>query len=65
MINCAGRQLTNLWENIGVIYLTFNWHDSENQILFDKEDRVTAQIYDFIEKANESAESVLVHSVRG
>lgn len=34
-------------------------------MLFDKEDRVTSQIFDFIEKANEHAESVLVHSVRG
>lgn len=65
VINCAGRQLSNLWENIGVIYLTFNWQDVENQMLFDKEDRVTSQIFDFIEKANDSAESVLIHSVRG
>lgn len=34
-------------------------------MLFDKEDRVTSQIFDFIEKANDSAESVLIHSVRG
>ena len=65
IINCAGRQLQNRWENIGVIYLTFNWHDSENQILYDLQDKVTCQIYDFIDKAAEQAESVLVHSVRG
>jgi hypothetical protein len=50
---------------MGVIYLTFNWHDSENQILYDKEDKVTCQIFNFIDKAAENAESVLVHSVRG
>ena len=25
VINCCGDQLNNLWVNIGVNYLTFNW----------------------------------------
>lgn len=50
IINCAGRQLTNLWEHIGVIYLTYNWLDQENQTLFDREhDKVADQIFNFIE----------------
>ena len=57
--------MTNLWEHIGVIYLTYNWVDQENQVLFDKEDRVTDQIFDFIDSGNKATESVLVHSVRG
>jgi hypothetical protein len=65
VINCAGKQIKNLWEHIGVIYLTFNWQDHENQILFDQQDRVADQIFDFIEVAAEQTESVLVHSVRG
>jgi protein-tyrosine phosphatase len=65
IINCSGRQLSNHWQHVGVVYLTFNWVDSENQILFDTEDRVTDQIFNFIESANSQAESVLVHSVRG
>ena len=54
-----------MWEHIGVAYLTFNWLDQENQILFDTQNRVTEQIFDFIESANNESLSVLVHSVKG
>lgn len=29
VINCAGTQLRNFWEAIGVMYLTLNWQDDE------------------------------------
>jgi hypothetical protein len=32
IINCAGRQVPNFWESIGVTYLTYNWADSDNQV---------------------------------
>ena len=57
--------MPNLWEHIGVSYLTYQWVDQENQVLFDRQDKITDQIFDFIETATESSESVLVHSVRG
>ena len=66
IINCAGKQVPNHWEPIGVTYLTFYWLDQENQILFDAaKDETTNQIFDFIEDAVNKAESVLVHSLRG
>lgn len=65
IVNCAGRQVSNMWEHIGIAYLTFNWLDQENQILFDAQGKVTDQIFDFIESATATAQSVLVHSVRG
>lgn len=65
IINCSGKQIGNFWESIGVVYLTFFWQDSENQTLFDHNDKITKQIYDFIEAAAKKSESVLVHSVRG
>jgi protein-tyrosine phosphatase len=34
-------------------------------MLFDREDKTTKNIYDFIESAGKKSESVLVHSVRG
>jgi len=55
----------NLWENMGVVYLTFFWMDMESQVLFDNQDKATKQIFDFIEKAQKRSQSVLVHSVRG
>lgn len=29
LINCAGRQVPNHWEPIGIQYLTYIWQDSE------------------------------------
>jgi protein-tyrosine phosphatase len=65
VINCAGKQVGNHWESIGVVYLTFFWMDSENQVLFDSQDKTTRQIFEFIESAAKKSESILVHSVRG
>lgn len=65
VINCAGKQVHNQWESLGVIYLTFFWQDTETQVLFDSADKTTKNIFDFIEVAAKKSESVLVHSVRG
>ena len=40
-----------MWENIGIAYLTFNWVDQENQVLFDTNNKVTDQIFEFIDTA--------------
>ncbi|CAM9304838.1 unnamed protein product, partial [Phaeothamnion confervicola] len=34
IINCAGRQLPNLWEQHGLRYLTFPWDDALDCVLF-------------------------------
>ena len=65
IINCAGKQIPNHWEPIGVAYLTFFWLDQDNQVLLDSKDEASNAIFDFIEEAVEATESVLVHSVRG
>jgi hypothetical protein len=65
IINCAGSQVPNHWIPLGVKYLTFNWLDNNQQILFDAKDTTTNQCYNFIEEALSNTESILVHSVRG
>ena len=68
IINCAGKQVQNHWEPIGVAYLTFFWLDQDNQVLLDPsdpKDEAANAIFEFIEEALEGTESVLVHSVRG
>lgn len=65
IVNCAGNSVRNMWESIGIAYLTFNWVDQENQILFDSQNKVTDQIFEFINSAAERSQSLLVHSVRG
>lgn len=65
IINCAGREIPNHWEQIGVQYLTFYWLDCDQQELFDSNDKITNEIFNFIEETVENAESCLVHSIRG
>ena len=78
IINCAGKQIPNHWEPIGVAYLTFFWLDKDNQVsnqchrlklliqlLLDPKDEASNAIFEFIEEALNATESVLVHSVRG
>ncbi|CAK9039973.1 unnamed protein product [Durusdinium trenchii] len=65
VINCAGRQVPNHWESIGVAYLTYYWVDADSQVVLDTRDVVSSESFRFIEEALNSAESVLIHSVRG
>ncbi|EAS04407.2 dual specificity phosphatase domain protein (macronuclear) [Tetrahymena thermophila SB210] len=65
IINCAGQSIGNIWEQIGVMYLTFPWTQSDQQILFDEQDEILNEIVKFIDEAAEAGESTLVHSVKG
>ena len=65
VINCAGRQIPNHWEPIGVSYMTFYWMDQDDQHVLDGVNEVANQTFDFIEQALDRTESVLVNSVRG
>ncbi|KAG5182214.1 hypothetical protein JKP88DRAFT_263299 [Tribonema minus] len=66
IINCAGRQLPNLWERHGLRYLTFPWDDTEACILFDGHANIVVkQITSFIDGATAAGESILVHSLEG
>jgi Predicted protein-tyrosine phosphatase len=65
ILNCASRQVPNHWEPIGVLYFSFPWLDTDNQIILDSSDKNFTAIYSFIEQGLETGESVLVHSVRG
>lgn len=65
IINCAGKQVPNLFEAAGILYLTFNWQESDTQIIFDEKDEVLRNVINFMELARCKAESVLVHCVQG
>ncbi|CAB1099040.1 unnamed protein product [Ectocarpus sp. CCAP 1310/34] len=65
VINCAGRQLPNLWEQHGLHYLTFPWTSDPDCTLFDGGNVVIEQITNFIDEAVEKGDSVLVHSLDG
>ena len=63
VINCAGLQIPNHWEPIGVQYMTFYWHDKDGQLILDPKNEVAFSTFDFIEGALEKTESVLVSSL--
>lgn len=65
VVNCAGQQIPNHWETIDVKYLTYFWQDHDKQIVLDSKRTVPNECYEFIGRALESGDSVLVHSVRG
>ncbi|KAM3138929.1 hypothetical protein pb186bvf_008942 [Paramecium bursaria] len=65
IINCAGTQIANKWAQAGVKYLTFNWLENDQEILFDEKGDNVNKIFGFIEECFHQGESCLVHSVRG
>lgn len=78
IINCAGLQVRNHFENSNeealekknmvVQYLTFLWIDTDSQGLFDEEpgqEDESLKIYNFILEAVSKGESCLVHCDRG
>jgi hypothetical protein len=34
VINCAGRQINNQWEDLEVNYLTYLWEDNDTQVKY-------------------------------
>lgn len=80
ILNCASKEVSNIWESIGVSYLSLTWLESDDQviynsffeiiiyifkILFDDKNELIEEIFSFIERASINGESCLVHSVRG
>ena len=65
MINASGNQIINQWETIGMKYLTLNWSESPNQILFDPNDEIADKILFFIEDSFINGEGLLAHSFKG
>ena len=65
IINTTGNQIMNQWESIGINYLTINWSENPNQILFDLKDEIAEKIVEFIDKGISIGEGVLAHSFNG
>ncbi len=62
VINCCGKQVPNHWAAIGLTYLTYNWRDSDDQIVFDSK---VQRAFRFIDSGLLRGDSVLIHSLRG
>ena len=65
MINETGNQITNQQEAISISYLTLNWSEQSNQILFDPKDEIANRIVEFIYNSYLVGEGVLAHNFRG
>ena len=65
MINASGNQIINQWETIGMKYLTLNWSENPNQILFDPNDEIADKILYFIDDSCINGEGLLAHSFKG
>ena len=65
MINAAAVELPNLWETSGYKYLSLDWQETDDQVLFDPALKIVERIFKFIEDALNAGDSVLIFSKRG
>ncbi|CEL99781.1 unnamed protein product [Vitrella brassicaformis CCMP3155] len=65
VVNCAGREVPNSYESIGIQYLTYFWPDHDKQLILDNRDQVANDVAAFIQESVDEGESVLIHSFRG
>ncbi|CAD8047555.1 unnamed protein product [Paramecium sonneborni] len=64
IINCASKQIPNHWESIGIVYMSFPWLDTDQQVIF-QQDEIINNIIKFVDDAQNNGESVIVLSVKG
>jgi len=65
IVNCCGKQVSNVFGHLGVKYLTYNWIDGPTQVILDPSDKVITAVYNFVEEALEQGDGVLIHSFFG
>ena len=65
IINASGNQILNQFETLGVKYLTLNWQENPNQVLFEPNDEIPNKIISFIEESFTKGEGLLVLSMKG
>nr|CCC93380.1 putative serine/threonine protein phosphatase [Trypanosoma congolense IL3000] len=69
IINCAGGELSDLFMNDGVKYLTFPWKDPVGSVctavMFDSAEENIKRTVKFIDEALDAGDCVLVHSQFG
>lgn len=65
IINTSCRSVTNALKTRGVLYLSFNWIDSDQQVIVDDKFDIPFRIYDFIDMGLDKGEAILIHSMKG
>jgi hypothetical protein len=60
-----GPQVGNLWAPHGIRYLSLDWDESGEHILFDTNGVLLKQIKTFIDQAHAMGDCVLIHSLHG
>ncbi len=66
LINLAGKDVQNIWQSHGLVYLTYNWEDRPDFRLFNShEDSILTDIVEFIDVSIAHGISVLLFSKNG
>ena len=74
LINLAGKQLPNIFASHGIVYMTVDWEDREDFVLFPSQgvgghgithSAVIKEMVHFIDKCQKHGTSVLLFSVNG
>ena len=67
LINLAGRECPNVWAAHGLVYLTLNWEDRSDFVLFPERERndILDDLCEFVDVSLQHGISVLLFSSRG
>ncbi|CUG89202.1 dual specificity protein phosphatase, putative [Bodo saltans] len=69
IVNCSGAEVSDMFADSGIEYLTFPWKDTpgvvNTTVMFDSNDRNVEQVVRFMDRAIDNGDCVLVHSVYG
>ncbi len=64
MINATGVQKNNLWEALGLNYMTIMWSKTPQQALFDNKDEISDRIVKYIDNSYKNG-ALLIYSATG
>jgi len=67
LINLSGRESPNVWASHGLVYLTLNWEDRPDFVLFPERERndILDDLCEFVDVSLQHGISVLMFSTRG
>lgn len=65
IVNCSAGEVPNHLSNYGIEYLSFEWTDTDRDVILDPHEHTISRIAAFIEEARSMGESCLIHTREG
>lgn len=65
LVNLSGREVPNSWAAHGLVYLTYNWEDRADFLIWVDQDESIADLVEFVDASIRHGVAVLLFSRRG